>query len=304
MTAVAPAPGAARGATIAGIACYTMWGLLPLYLNALAAAGPGALEIVAHRAAWSTPCAGLLVLGAGQLREVRSALTSPRTLALLAASALAIACNWSLFVWAVSHGHVLESSLGYYINPLINMAVGAVLFRERLDAIAKAAIGLASLGVAVQTVALGHLPLIALGLALSFTLYGLIRKQVKVDAQSGLLVECLVLLIPAIGYLIWLQAGGGGHFLISPGQSLMLMLAGPATVIPLALFVWSARRLPLSTIAFMQFIGPTLQFVLGVEGGEPLTPLRIASFALIWAGVALFAFGAWRASRKLQSRAA
>jgi chloramphenicol-sensitive protein RarD len=288
----------ARGAALAAIASYTIWGLLPLYLNAVAASGPSALEIVAHCAAWAAPWAGLLVIIAGQGRQVRAALKSPRTLGLLAASALAIAGNWSLFVWAVSHGHVLEASLGYYINPLINMAVGAVLFRERLDRVAQAAIVLAGLGVAAQTFALGHLPFIALGLAVSFTLYGLIRKQVTVDAQSGLFIECLALLFPAVGYILWLQAGGAGHFLTGPKPMLLLMLAGPATVAPLALFVWSARRLPLSAIAFMQFIGPTLQFFLGVEGGEPLTPLRIASFGLIWAGVALFAHGAWRASRR------
>ena len=298
MTSAAPAPGAARGAAVAAVACYTLWGVLPLYLNALAASGPSALEVVAHRAAWSAPWAGLLVLIGGQGRQVLSALKSPRTLILLAASALSIAGNWSLFVWAVSHGHVLESSLGYYINPLINMGVGALLFGERLDRIAKTAIGLATLGVAAQAAALGHLPLIALGVALSFTLYGLIRKQVTVDAQSGLFIECLVLLVPALAYIGWLQASGGGHFLAGTKPTVLLMLAGPATVVPLALFVWSARRLPFSAIAFLQFIGPTLQFAIGVEGGERLTPLRIVSFGLIWAGVALFAYGAWRASRR------
>jgi len=298
MTSAAPAPAEARGAVVAGVLCYTLWGLLPLYLRALAATGPSALEIIAHRAAWSAPWAGLLVLGAGQGRQVLRVLRSPRIVGLLAASALVIAINWGTFVWAVGHGHTLEASLGYYINPLMNMAVGALLFRERLDLLGKSAIALAGLGVVLQTLALGHLPFIALALALSFSAYGLIRKQVAADAQTGLFVECLVLLVPALGYIGWLQSHGTGHFLTSPAATTLLALAGPATVAPLALFVWSARRLPLSTVAFLQFIGPTLQFILGVEGGEPLTPLRIASFGLIWIGVAVFAFGAWRTSQR------
>ena len=204
MTSAAPAPAEARGAVVAGVLCYTLWGLLPLYLRALAATGPSALEIIAHRAAWSAPWAGLLVLGAGQGRQVLRVLRSPRIVGLLAASALVIAINWGTFVWAVGHGHTLEASLGYYINPLMNMAVGALLFRERLDLLGKSAIALAGLGVVLQTLALGHLPFIALALALSFSAYGLIRKQVAADAQTGLFVECLVLLVPALGYIGWL----------------------------------------------------------------------------------------------------
>ena len=305
MTQPAPAPAqardtAARGPILAGIACYTLWGVLPIYLQAVARTGADDLEIIAHRAAWSLPWAGLLALAAGQRLQIVRALTTPRTLALLAASSMVIAINWGAFVWAVGHGHTLEASLGYYINPLMNMAVGAVLFRERLDRIGLAAIALAALGVAVQTVALGHLPMIALALALSFTLYGLIRKRVAAEAQTGLFIECLVLLIPAVGYILWLQIHGQGHFLASPGATALLVAAGPVTVAPLALFVWSARRLPLSTMGFLQFIGPTLQFMIGVEGGESLTPLRAASFALIWLGVVMFAYGAWRKSRRVQ----
>ena len=298
------APAAARGALIAGIACYTLWGVLPLYLRAVAHAGASPLEIIAHRAAWSVPWAGLLVLLAGQRRQVLDVFRTPRTLGLLTLSALLIAGNWGLFVWAVANGHIMESSLGYYINPLLNMAMGAVLFRERLDLFGKTAIGLAVAGVLVQGLALGHPPLISLALALSFGFYGLIRKQVAAEAQTGLFVECLVLLVPAAGYIVWLQTHGAGHFLAGPGLTALLALAGPVTVVPLALFAWAARRLPLSTVGFLQFIGPTLQFIIGAEGGERLTPAIIASFSLIWLGVLVFVTGAWRASRRVQWREA
>ena len=295
-----PASGAARGAVFAGVACYTLWGLLPLYLRAVSASGPAPLEIIAHRALWSVPWAGLLALAAGQARQCLRVLRTPRTLGLLAGSALLIALNWTLYVWAVAHGRVLEGSLGYYINPLMNMAAGAVLFRERLDGFGWSAIALAGLGVMLQTLALGHPPWVSLVLALTFTGYGLIRKQAPADAQTGLFVECVVLAPLALGYIVWLGHSGAGHFLLGLKPTLLLFLAGPVTVVPLMLFAWAARRLPLSTVGFLQFIGPTLQFAIGVEGGESLTPARAFSFVFIWAGVAVFAFGAWRKTRGLK----
>ena len=304
MTAPAPAPSSARGAVIAGVVCYTLWGLLPIYLLAVGRAGASASEIIAHRALWSVPCAGLLVLLAGQGRQVLAVLMTPRTLGLLAVSALLIAGNWLLYVWSVGQGRMIEASLGYYINPLMNMAAGAILFRERLDTAGKIAIGLAIAGVGVQAVGLGHLPFIALGLALTFTTYGLIRKQIAADAQTGLFIECLVLAPMAIAYIVWLQGRGAGHFTGHPTTTLLLLLAGPVTVAPLALFAWTARRLPLSTIAFLQFIGPTMQFIIGAETGETLNAMRIASFGFIWAGVLVFAYGAWRKTRGITATVA
>ena len=294
------APVAARGAIVAGVACYTLWGVLPLYLHAVAAAGPAPLEIIAHRALWSVPWAGLLVLLARQGRQSLDVLKTPRTLALLALSALLIAGNWTLYVWAVGQGRILEGSLGYYINPLMNMAAGAILFRERLDWVGWSAIALAVVGVVAQALALGHPPYVSLVLALTFTGYGLIRKQVPADAQTGLFVECLVLAAPALAYIVWLEHTGAGHFLAGARPAILLLLAGPVTVVPLMLFAWAARRLPLSTVGFLQFIGPTMQFIIGVAGGESLTPLRAASFGFIWAGVAVFAVGAWRKTRGLR----
>jgi len=182
----------------------------------------------------------------------------------------------------------------------MNMAVGAVVFRERIDRIGAAAIALAALGVAIQTAALGRIPAVGLGLAAVFCGYGLIRKRVDASAQAGLFVECLLLFAPGLAYAVWLYGHGGvfGHGL---GRSLLMTLAGPMTVIPLALFAWSARRMAFSMTGFLQFISPTLGFVVGIANGEPFTPLMAVSFAFIWTGAAVFAYGAWRAGRRLRA---
>ena len=289
-----------RPALIASIANNLLWGGAPLLFMALGRAGATSWEIVAHRAMWSAPWAALLVLLAGQGDQVKRAFGQPRTLGLLALSAVSIATGWSLYVWAVNHGRNLESSLGYYINPLMNMAAGAVLFRERIDRIGLAAIALAVIGVAIQTVALGHLPVISLILATTFWIYGLIRRHVDVDGQAGLLIECLFMAGPGIVAVLWLGNAGEGIFGHGLGPSLLMSLVGPVTVFPLALFAWSARRLTFATLGFLQFLSPTVGFTIGVATGEPLTPLRLLSFVFIWAGAATFAYGAWRASRRIQ----
>jgi chloramphenicol-sensitive protein RarD len=252
---------------------------------------------------WSAPWAALLVVLAGQADQVRRVFGQPRTLGLLFFSAVCIASGWALFVWAVNHGRNLESSLGYYINPLMNMAAGAVLFRERIDKVGMTAIILAVIGVAVQTAALGHLPVISLVLATTFWIYGLIRRQIDVDAQAGLLVECLFMAGPGVAAVAWLAATHQGIFGRALGDSLLMSLVGPVTVFPLALFAWAARRLSFATMGFLQFLSPTVGFCIGVWTGEPLTPLRLLSFVFIWAGAATFAYGAWRASRRNQSAA-
>lgn len=275
-----------------------MWGAAPLLFLALGRAGAESLEIVAQRSIWSAPCALVLVLLAGQGGEVLRLLRSPRRLGLLAVSSLAIASGWALFVWAVDHGHNLDAALGYYINPLLNMAAGALLFRERISRTGLVAIALAAVGVVLQGVATGHLPLIALFLAGAFWIYGIIRKQIDTEAQSGLFVECLFILIPGIAYAVWLGHTGSGIFGRTPQGTLLMMLAGPVTVAPLALFSWTARRLPLSVVAFLQFISPTMGFVIGAWLGEPLSLLRLMSFGFIWAGAAVFAAGAWAEVRR------
>ena len=288
-----------RAALAAGIGCYTLWGFLPLYFHLLSNLGVGSWEMIAHRTLWAAPWALLIVLLARQGGQVLAVLRQPKTLFVLALSTLAIFVNWSIYVFAVNAGHVIETSLGYYINPLMNVAAGALLFRERISREGAIAIGLAAVGVAIQTAALGHLPVISLGVALSFCLYAILRKQVKADAQTGLFIECAYLAIPGLLYVLSLQSTGAGHLGAGPGLTALLLLAGPATVVPLALFAWSARRMPLSAMGFLQFIAPTLQFVVGVSLGEPFTPLRALSFVFIWLGVATFAYGAWKKTRVL-----
>jgi len=193
----------------------------------------------------------------------------------------------------VTNGHTVESALGYYLMPLLNMAAGALIFRERIDAWGKAAIALAVVGVAVQVVALGQIPWVAILLAVSFGGYGILRKQLVVSALAGLCVECLYLVLPAMAYLVWFEATGQGHF-FHPVHAFWLTMTGPVTVLPLVLFAYTARRMPLSTMGFVQFIGPTLTFLVGLWEGEPFTPAHGISFGFIWLGAIVFAFGAWR----------
>ena len=283
---------------IAGLLCYGLWGVAPLAFQAMGRQGPDAWEIMAHRSLWSVFWAAGLVWFAHQTPEVLRVFRKPKTLLLLAASTGFIAVNWSLFVWAVNNGRTLDTSLGYYINPLLNMAAGAVFFRERMDRIGWLAIGAAAVGVCLQGLAIGHLPWISLILGFSFATYGVIRKQISVDAQTGLFVECLYLFLPALAFLVWLHGRGGGHFFGDPGAALWLAAAGPITVAPLALFAWAARRMPLSTMGFLQFIAPTLSFAIGVSQGEAFNALRGASFVFIWAGAGIYA---WSALRKLRA---
>ena len=292
---------AARPALISAVACYTLWGFLPLLFMTLGAHGFTADEILAERTAWSLLFAGALVLAAGQGRQVLRVLATPKLLGWLALSTVLICINWGLYVWATTHHSTLEASLGYYINPLFNMVVGMWLFREKIDRWGWIAIGLAAVGVLFQALALGRPPWISLALAVSFCAYGVIRKRVAVDAQAGLMVECLLLAPFGIAWLVWLQSQGLGHALNSPTHFWLAVATGPGTVVPLALFAWAARRLPLSTIGFIQFLAPTIQFGVGVWAGEAFTPMRAISFAFIWLGAAVFAGAAWfrvRAERR------
>jgi chloramphenicol-sensitive protein RarD len=294
MNAPSDAGGDARLAVGAGALCYFIWGFVPLYFQMLGHMGVSPWEILAHRIVWSVPTATLFVLLAKQGRQVAAVLRQPTTMAWLALSSVLIAVNWVVFIWAVNSGRLLETSLGYYINPLVIMAAGALIFRERIDRIGLVAIGFALAGVAVQAIALGQLPWVSLVLAFSFGGYGIVRKQVAADAQTGFLVETLIVGLIAAGYITWL--GADGHF-ADLGVAPWLILSGPVTAIPLVLFAWAARRIPLSLMGFLQFLAPTISFFIGVAQGEPFTQVRAASFALIWLGVAVFLYGAWRRSR-------
>lgn len=292
--------GEPRLALMAGVGCYVIWGLVPLVFQLLGDRGVTPWEILAHRTLWGTLAALAAVLLARQGGQTLAVLRRPRTLAWLALSAALIAVNWSTFIWAVNTGRVLETSLGYYILPLLNMAAGALIFRERIDRLGVASIGLAAAGVALQALALGHLPLVSLVLALTFGGYGIVRKRVDAEAQTGLLVECALLAIPSIAYALWLGRSGHAHFLADPVSTAWLVACGPFTAAPLVLFAWAARRIPLSAMGFLQFITPTMTFFLGVEQGESFNTLRAVSFLLIWIGVGVFAWGAWRRTRNLR----
>ncbi len=292
---------ASTSPVLLAVLCYTAWGFAPLAYVPIHAFGGGSVEIIGHRSVWALIWAAGLVFFTKQFPEVWAVFKSPRLMALLLVSCLMVAINWGVFVWAVTNGHTIESSLGYYLNPLINMAAGAMFFRERLDGYGKTAIGCAVVGVLIQAFAIGHVPYIALTLAVSFAAYGMIRKQIPVNALPGLFVECLYLFPMALVYLIWFEHSGQGHFLQSPWHAFWFMLTGPITVLPLALFSFVARRLPLSTMGFIQFISPTIAFFIGLFQGELFTPMRALSFAFIWGGAAVFAFGAWRRVQALKT---
>lgn len=272
-----------------GVAAYLFWGFFPIYLKAVAAAP--VLEVLGHRVVWAFVFLLALSASTAHLGTARAALTNRRVLALLAASTLLIAINWGVYIYSVLNGRMLESSLGYYINPLVNVLLGVWILGERLETPVKVATGLAALGVLSMAISLGHLPWISVTLAFSFGLYGLTRKLAPVGALSGLLIETLLLLPIAGGFLISRAASGGGAFLqTSRSLDVLLMLSGPATAVPLLCFASAARRLPLSTLGFLQYLSPTIQFLLAVFiYREPFDSARLGAFVLIWTAVLVFA---------------
>jgi chloramphenicol-sensitive protein RarD len=281
----------------AGVACYCIWGFIPLVFQAIGARGVDPWEILAHRTLWSGPVALCLVILAGQWPQVARVFREGRTLGWLALSAMLLAANWIVFIYATNSGRLLEASFGYFVIPLINMAAGALIFREQIGRAGAVAIGLASAGVALQALAIGSLPVVSLVLALSFGAYGIVRKRVPADAQTGLFVECSLLGLPGLLYIVWIEQHGAGHMSQSLPTAIWLLAIGPITAIPLALFAWAARRLPLSVLGFLNFLAPTITFILGVIQGEAFTPLRALSFGFIWLGGLLFAVSAWRRAR-------
>lgn len=285
----APAPDAAatadaRTGLLCGLGAYLIWGVLPFYLRLLQ--GVAAPDVLAHRILWSVLVVVLLIAGLKGWGRVAAALRQPRLLLMLLASAVCVAINWLVYTWAILDGHAIDTSLGYFINPLVSVLFGVVLLGERLLKMQWAAVGLAALGVAVLTIERGALPLVSLALALSFGVYGLIRKQAAVDAATGLFIETLMLAPVA---LLWITTTPQG-FTGWPAITLItLALGGVATAVPLMLFGVAARRLPLSTLGLMQYLAPTMVLAEAVlVFGEVLDPARLAAFCCIWAGLALY----------------
>jgi chloramphenicol-sensitive protein RarD len=273
---------------LAATSSFLCWGLLPIYWKSLSEVP--ALEIICHRMVWSLACTGILLLAQGRLGETRLALGTLRNVLLLACSSSLIAVNWFLYIWAVNAGHVLEASLGYYLNPLVNVMLGMAVFGDRLNRTQAIAVGLAAAGVAVQVAAAGRLPWIALTLAVTFGLYGMVRKLMALESLPGLFVETLILSLPAGGYLIWLMAHGSGSLgHLGLTTDLLLAGAGIVTTLPLLTFGFGARRITMTTLGVLQYLSPTGMFLLGVLAyAEPFGAGRAVTFCLIWAGVALY----------------
>ena len=273
-----------RAGLLAGLGAYLIWGLLPVYLKLLT--GIPAADVLSHRIVWSLFVIAAIAAASGGGRRLRDALARPRVFGMLLLSALCIAGNWLVYTWAVLNGHLLDASLGYFINPLISVVFGVVLLGERLSRTQWLAVGCAIAGVAVLTWALGQLPLLSLALAISFATYGLIRKQVPVDAVTGLLIETLLLTPLALAWLLTRPASPFDH----PRPLMLLLIAsGIATALPLLLFGFAARRLKLSTLGLMQYLSPSMVFLLAVfVYGEALDPWHLAAFACIWTGLAIY----------------
>jgi chloramphenicol-sensitive protein RarD len=292
MTAARLSP---RGLAAAAVA-FTIWGLFPVYLHPLS--GVAATQVIAHRVVWS--CVFLLswLLLRGQLGRLALAFGRPALLARLALTALLISGNWLVYVWSVTHEHIVDTSLGYYINPLVNVLLGVVVLRERLNPAQWIAVSLAAVAVLYLALLAGRPPWIACTLALSFSLYGLVRKMISVDALPGLATETLLLMPLSVAYLSWCQwAGAGALTTEGPVVAALLIGSGLVTAIPLFLFAYGARALPYSTVGVLQYIAPSLQLMCGVVlFHESFGPALAAGFALIWVALLIYAADAlWRA---------
>lgn len=281
-----------RAGLISAMGGYAIWGFAPIYFKAVSHLP--LLEVLAHRIVWSLVFVALLLTLQARWAELVRVLGSRRNLATFAATTALIATNWGVFVWAINQGRVLDISLGYYINPLVSVLLGFALLGERLTARQWLAVALATAGVANLTVAHGALPWIGLWLAVSFAIYGLLRKTARAESVTGLAIETGLLLPLAAGYLLWL--GDGGVFLTRDlVTDLLLLAAGPVTALPLLFFAHGARRLKLATIGLLQYSAPTIHFLMAVLWwNEPLTAAHLVTFPLIWVALALYSWESWR----------
>jgi chloramphenicol-sensitive protein RarD len=288
-----------RSGTIAGAVAYSLWGVFPLVFHRLSSVGAG--EILMHRVVWSFAVVAAALALRGDRHWLAAVRARPGALPRLAAAAVLVATNWLVYVWAVNHDHVVEAALGYYINPLITVALAVVVLRERLRRLQLVALGFGAGSVAVLTVAYGRVPWIALVLACTFASYGFLKKAVPVGALASVATETLVLLPVALVGLVVMEARGDAAFLHgSVGRDLLLAGLGVITVVPLALFGAAARRIPLSLLGLLQYLTPTLQLVCGVAIlGEPLPPERLAGFMLVWVALAVLTFDVLGSARRL-----
>jgi chloramphenicol-sensitive protein RarD len=303
MTTIAPLTESAsaaerRAGFIAAASAYVMWGFLPLYLKLLGSVD--VREVLAQRILWAAPAAFVAVFVMSGWRpgwrEIATAL-NPRLIGTLALSACFIFVNWGIYVYLVLNERVIESALAYFLAPLVSVGVGVLFFREKITSPQIIALALALIGVVVQGIALGAPPWMALALCATWSVYAVIRKRVAVPAAVGLLIESLALMPLAIGLLWWAAGEAPLSFTTSWSTAILLAIAGPVTAIPLMAFAFGARRVSFTTLGLLQFLAPTLQFSTGLAFGESFTPLRAASFVLIWLGLAFFSWDTLRRAK-------
>ena len=270
------------------LTAYLLWGFLPIFMKALAHISPA--EVIAHRVIWSIPIAGAVLWATSRTADVRAAIRDPKMLGMAAVTAVLITVNWGIYVWAIGAGHALDAALGYYINPLFSVFLGAVLLGERLSRAQIGAIALAALAVAVLTYDAGKLPVTALGLTVTWGFYAYLKKSLPIGPNQGFFLEILILLAPALGYVIWLQSTGKGHFMAGLTTDTILLLAcGLVTAVPLMIYANGAKLLRLSTIGIMQYIAPTMIFLTAVfVFDEPFGRAKMIAFPMIWVALLIY----------------
>ncbi|RWX29907.1 EamA family transporter RarD [Rhizobium leguminosarum] len=280
------------------LTAYLLWGFLPIYMKAVAHISPA--EVIAHRIIWSLPLAGIVLIVLGRTQDIRAALSSPRMLAMAALTASLITVNWGTYVWAIGAGHSLDAALGYFINPLFSIFLGAVFLKEKLQPLQIAAIALAALAVAILALDSGGIPWVALTLAISWGFYALLRKTLPLGPNQGFFLEVLILSGPALLYILYLEFGSGQGHLYRTGlaDTTLLLGCGVITAVPLMIYANGAKLLKLSTIGIMQYIAPTMIFLIAVfVFHEPFGTARMIAFPLIWAGLFLYSWSMLKGSR-------
>ncbi|MBP1743185.1 MAG: yojE [Firmicutes bacterium] len=285
-----------RYGLLCGISSYMMWGVLPVFWKLVQ--DVPAYEILAHRILWSFIVMSMLVVLSGGLSKLADILRDRRSMAYIAACSVLITFNWFLFIWCVNNGHIVESSLGYYINPLMSVFLGTVVLKEKLDASQKVAIAIAATGVIAMVVFYGSFPWIPLALASSFGVYGLLKKKVALDSMAGLTIETLITAPFALAFLAHLNTNGGGAFGSTAVTTVILMLSGAVTAMPLLLFAEGAKNVRLSTMGFLQYVSPTISLVIGIFlYKESVTQVNMIGFCFIWAALAVYSYSLLRPVR-------
>ncbi|MBT2131669.1 EamA family transporter RarD [Aliiroseovarius lamellibrachiae] len=279
------------------IAAYFLWGFLPLYMKALSHVP--AAEVVAHRVVWSVPVAALVLIALKRTKELREALGNPRMLAQAGLTAALISVNWGIYIWAIGNGQALEAALGYYINPLFSIALGAVLLGERLNRTQMLAIGFAAAAVVILTFDAGRLPLVALALMFTWGFYAYFKKSLPIGPNQGFLLEVLILSPFALAYMVYLSVTGQAVFLTMPGTTVLLLCAGVVTSVPLMLYANGAKGVRMSTVGILQYIAPSMIFLIAVfVFNEPFGGMRVYAFPLIWLALVIYTFPMLRAWKR------